>query len=250
MIIADPFGSWVKGAHEGMQDAIALRNAQDRTAQDNYGLQAAAQADPLRLQLLRDRMQQSGIDTNLLQHQYDTGALQRIEDAKAVLAQLQPGLRLAPYGINQPLINTAAQNYGGTVGNGQLSIPVQGQNGSQQVINTPYGNIVAPQVRGMDNNIAFRNAQLGLGQERVDVQQQRANQAYRNAVQGANSFLNGLPDIGGQNTQPQPQAQPQLQPQSQLWPEPEQEPESGPEQWLGMPYASSNKQQAGYQYGL
>ncbi len=141
MVISDPFGSWVKGAHEGISDAIALRNAQDEAAQRAYNLQTQSQFDPLRYQLAQNQVATSGLELGANKDIYGAKNPQQLSQAaveRAQLGNVQGRVQLGDTGAYYPFATT----HGGAL-TPEGGIQYQGVGVDQQphAITTPYGMI-------------------------------------------------------------------------------------------------------------
>lgn len=194
-----------------------MQRERDQTALTNYQLGNAARTDPYRTGILANQLANSNMDTATNRQFYNEGGPldilhSRQQEMRAQLDHLkqQIAMGLVPYGIPQPLIQNTLSNYpGATVGSEGISFPVSGANGTQYNVNTPYGQVTDPNRVRNEALIDYRNANLGLGEQRVGVQQQRADQAGNrypgtNPINGT-TFLHGINDgtaTGAVNTTP------------------------------------------------
>jgi len=145
MIVADPFGSWVQGAHEGQQDAISMREAQDRAAQQAYGLSKASQFDPQQYRLLHNAADTSDLELGENQLIYGKDHIP-YHAAQAGLNREELGNVGAQVNLGDPgayypyAVSHGAQFTPG----GGISHPVMGQDGHIHYAVTPAGNIASP----------------------------------------------------------------------------------------------------------
>ena len=228
MIIADPWGSWVQGTHEGLQDAASMQRARDETAQANYGLTKAAINDPYYTQMLRNNATQSGIHTDLMQGAYDSGDLGRIQHAQAVQAQLNPLMSAANLGVTGPFAGAVPGLFPGTTAQQTAGGPVfSTSTGNGTSTMNPIGGIVSPNQLHWDAYGQMHNQQQEnleqYRQERMEFE--REKQLWR---QGQHPMqLGQQPGTGGSgafpaqypNAAPAPAPAPPVAPlnQQQQW---------------------------------
>jgi len=191
VIIADPYGSWVQGAKEGLTSSIALRNAEDEAAQHAYALQRAHQFDPYNLQELQARAKMEGINADIA-GQYG------IPMAKAQLEQQQFKVpeAAATFGYTNPLLQYFQQQNPNVQfdPNGNLISSLHGTQGDITTA-TPFANIRSPQdmmmqlrAMGINNLEEYRQAIEGI-RRRDELRKEGALTTTPN-----NSVLKGLPE--------------------------------------------------------
>lgn len=223
MIIADPFGSWVKGAHEGINDALALHRGQDEAAQSAYGLQRAAQGDPYHLAMLRNAATTSGINTGVQQSLYNSGDLERAERGRAQLQQMGPSLAAAQHNIYGPLFGALGQidpNMHPGVEGLSEDIGKDPTTGEQIHYNTPFNTIYSPQLLQRTAQVAGINDRYDIAQQKIAIQKQaealKEAQAAARAGGAGNGFYptGSSGAFGGINTNTGTMPTPSQQPKS------------------------------------
>lgn len=185
MIIADPFGSWVQGAREGTQDAISIRQAQDAAAANAYGLQSASQADPIRLQILRNQARLSDLNANTAQQVSDSGLPLQNARTASQTAQAALAAHLADYGSPGYLQQlstglTPGVQVGTHEGTQYVQTPITDSQGHG--INTAYpvANIESPHAVNARLQAQHYNNQQDLAtMKQQQLQQYRANEESR-----------------------------------------------------------------------
>jgi hypothetical protein len=174
VIVADPFGSWVQGAHEGQQDAIALREAQDRSAQNAYNLQHAATFDPQQYRMLHNAADTSSLE--LGQNQKIYGADIPFNNAQVGLEHARLGNAAEQTNLGDP---AAYYKYATQYGGGQytpaggIRYPVTGADGQTHWVATPEGSVVSPQQLNPYYRSMYNQGRLEQGQEGRDIQMRR-----------------------------------------------------------------------------
>jgi hypothetical protein len=225
MFVADPFGSWVEGAHLGLEDAAKMQMMNDAAMRNAYGLSLASQADPYHLQQLRYTTQGLGRQNQIEQNLYDAGIMQRVAQARAQREQLQPLLETLNTGVYGPYLSQLPQIFpnmqnvpqAGEVPPGFMTM-VQGPNNTRYPVVDPYEQIYSPQ-RFLNE---IRGARLGekmwYDQARINEQEQRLQKALQQPQQsqGMSIFGQGIPKAKVQTTPPEPEEQnPYLPPKKQ-----------------------------------
>lgn len=177
MIIFDPFGSWVKGAHEGLSDALAMRQGQDATARSGYDLQRDTQIDPYKAQ---EAQAEAGIQAlNLKQgNEFEAAGIpladQQARLHRAELANTQISANMgdrAPYFQYQ-------QQHGAQIAPEGLQYPTTDYSGKQQFLYTPYGEVQSPGQDRMDANherFLIQQERIRQAQARIDAAAGRTN---------------------------------------------------------------------------
>jgi hypothetical protein len=178
MVIADPFGSWVQGAHEGQQDAIAMRQAQDQAAQSAYGLNRSAAFDPQQYRMLHNAADTSDLELGQNKQIYGENIPYHAAQAglnRAELGNAAEQVNLGDPGAYYPYATTHGAQF--TPGGG-ISHPVMGQDGQMHYVVTPAGNITSPQQIQAQIRAAYDAARIGIGQEGVELRQEGLGLRY------------------------------------------------------------------------
>lgn len=207
MIVVDPFGSWVKGTHQGVEDALAVRHGQDAVARNAFDLSSDTQMNPYKQQEAQAKAGLAGLDYSESQDIRPT--VVPMANAKLESEQLRNASTSAGLGDPVPYI----QHAGGGItsdasGAASIQRPYVGVDGRTHYSNLPVSNIHSP----YDYRQNAIDERYMTTEQRIQLQQQREAEYERihggSGVAPTHSVLTGLPRIA-------PAGQPQQQQQQQ-----------------------------------
>lgn len=164
MIVADPFGSWVTGRHEGQQDAIALNEAQRNAAKGAMDLNTQAQMNPYQLELAKARAGTEALNYKQSQQFDELGLPLQQEQLKTNLLGQKLNQGFADYGDAFPIMQQLAKLYNGAIqpstpgGTPSVQHPYQ-YNGGEYTYGVPTPNIGSPRQAQIDSMQQYRVAE-------------------------------------------------------------------------------------------
>lgn len=200
MQVADPFGSWVKGAQEGQQSAIALRNAEDEAAQRAYNLQIAQQTDPLRYNMLKNQSETSDLELGANKDIYGAKFPQQLSAADLEGKQLRNVEARVGMGDISSYIPFAASHGGQFTPTGAIQYPVMGADGQVHYAATPPERLGSQQAY---HNMLMQQYQQARVQAQLRGQDLRFDEWMGGHPNASGSIdyghpLSGLPGLNGQ----------------------------------------------------
>lgn len=146
MIIADPWGSWVKGAREGQQDARENRAAADISGMRNFQLAQGMQDNPYHLQNLQN---ETAMRTTQAQNYPEQ--LRLAMQGERFRNTMYP----ANMGIVDPLVQESIREYGGQMNpGGNFDYTYTNPMGDTITNRTNINDIMSPQSMGAQGRLA------------------------------------------------------------------------------------------------
>jgi hypothetical protein len=183
--VADPFGSWVQGAHEGLQDAAAMREAQDRAARNAFDLNRDATMNPYHLEVLRSEAGLKGLDLAESQQLYNAGIPLDMARARLEAERLHNTEFPSSMGDYGPYYQYQTQHGGGQFTPQGVQYPIRDSQGNQQYYETPYGNVRSPAQLNPYYRGLYNQERIDLGEEGRDIQRRRLEDQEGSGTYGA-----------------------------------------------------------------
>lgn len=188
MIVANPYGSWVEGAHAGINDALAIRHGADQSAMANYGLAHAQQFDPYELEGLKAKTRMENLNADIAQRYGDPMAAAKLGEAQFAVPH-----QAASMGFLGPFFKQLAQQYGinySPEGAAETTLP--GPNGTSTQHLDRMGNVMSPQFAGVAARAGRYEDLDEEAQQRLYLQWLKATGGLNSGANAPTTYLKGL----------------------------------------------------------